>query len=97
MNKIRAYFKVGEKIATSGQPTMAQFSEIAASGYEVIINLALPTSTHALEDEASLVESLGMVYLPIPVSWDSPQLHDLQQFYTAMQEHLAKKNGCIAL
>jgi len=91
MNEIRAYFKVGEKIATSGQPTAEQFSEIAGSGYDVVINLALSTSTHALENEASIVQSLGMAYIHIPVSWESPQLSDLQQFYEAMHQHKAKK------
>ncbi|GAB1235465.1 protein tyrosine phosphatase family protein [Ferrigenium sp. UT5] len=91
MNEIRAYFKVGEKVATSGQPTAEQFSEIAGSGYDVVINLALPTSTHALENEASIVQSLGMAYIHIPVSWESPQLSDLQQFYEAMHQHETKK------
>jgi len=91
MNEIQAYFKVGEKIATSGQPTAAQLSEIARSGYGVVINLALPTSTHALENEASIVKSLGMTYIHIPVSWESPQISDLHRFYEAMRQHEAMK------
>jgi protein tyrosine phosphatase (PTP) superfamily phosphohydrolase (DUF442 family) len=88
---IRAYFKVGETIATSGQPTAEQFSGIAGSGYDVVVNLALPTSTYALEDEAAIVQSLGMTYIPIPVSWENPQLSDLQQFYEVMRQHAADK------
>ena len=48
MNHTRVYYKVSENIATSGQPTEQQFSEIAESGYTVVINLALPTSIHAI-------------------------------------------------
>lgn len=32
-----------------------------------------------------------MAYLHIPVSWESPQLSDLQQFYEAMRQHEAQK------
>lgn len=91
MNNIRAYYQVGEKIATSGQPTAEQFSQIAEAAYDVVINLALPTSTHALDNEADIVQSLGMTYISIPVSWEAPQLSDLQQFYACMHQHQSKK------
>ena len=90
MNGIRAYFKVSDLIATSGQPTEDQFSKIADSGYSLVINLALPTSTHAIPNERDIVESLGMSYLHIPVSWDEPKLSDLQQFFAAMQSSEGK-------
>jgi protein tyrosine phosphatase (PTP) superfamily phosphohydrolase (DUF442 family) len=38
------YYQIGDRIATSGQPSKADFDRIAASGYEVMINLALPSS-----------------------------------------------------
>lgn len=91
MIDIRAYFKISENIATSGQPTAEQFVEIANSWYEVIINLAPSTSTYALENEASIVQSLGMTYIHIPVSWESPQLSDLQDFYKVMSENETKR------
>lgn len=91
MDHIRAYYRIDDRIATSGQPTAEQFAEIAKTGYAVVINLALPTSTHAIKDEAALVQALGMAYISIPVSWESPQLTDLQEFYEAMHECKAKK------
>ena len=84
MNGIRAYFKVSDLIATSGQPSEEQFSEIADAGYSLVINLALSTSTYAVPTEREIVESLGMSYLHIPVSWEDPQLSDLQQFFDVM-------------
>ncbi|MFT3930150.1 MAG: hypothetical protein QM709_07610 [Spongiibacteraceae bacterium] len=38
-----------------------------------------------------MVESLGMTYLHLPVSWNEPQLADLQQFFTTMQNSNNKK------
>ncbi len=91
MNGIRAYFKVSDFVATSGQPTEAQFSEIADAGYSLVVNLALPTSTHALANERDIVESAGMTYVHIPVSWETPQLSDLQSFFEIMQSAEGKK------
>lgn len=91
MNDIRAYYKVSDTLATSGQPNAEQFSLIAGAGYSVVINLALPTSTHAIPSEREIVKSLGMSYVHIPVSWDEPQLTDLQRFFAVMQENSDKK------
>lgn len=85
MKDIRAYYNVSDLIATSGQPTIAQFSLIAAAGYRIIINLALPTSSFAIANEGELVESLGMTYVHIPVSWEAPQLSDLHAFFDVMR------------
>ena len=42
------YLKLSESIATSGQPSEAQFAEIAQAGYQLVINLAaLPDGGNA--------------------------------------------------
>ncbi|MYM63423.1 protein tyrosine phosphatase family protein [Pseudomaricurvus sp. HS19] len=91
MDDIRAYFRVDEHLATSGQPTAEQFAGIAAAGYSLVINLALPTSSHAVANEQEIVESLGMEYAHIPVSWEEPQLEDLYRFFDVMQAAQAQK------
>ena len=91
MNSIRACFQVEETLATSGQPEADQFPQIADAGYSVVINLALPTSTHALANERGIVEALGMQYVHIPVSWEEPHLSDLQTFFDAMTAAAGKK------
>jgi protein tyrosine phosphatase (PTP) superfamily phosphohydrolase (DUF442 family) len=91
MNKIRAYYQVNSNLATSGQPTEEQFSIIAQSGYTVVINLAMPTSDFAISNEKEIVNSLGMSYIHIPVSWETPQLKDVQTFFSAMQSNQEKK------
>lgn len=86
MNQIRAYYQASELIATSGQPSEQQFSEIAEAGYTVVINLALPTSTHAIAHESEIVEALGMTYVHIPVIWENPLLADVQNFFSVMKQ-----------
>ena len=60
MEDITNYYLVGENIATSGQPTREQFNKIAAADYQVVVNLALPTSDNAISDEGSIVH---VIYL----------------------------------
>lgn len=81
LTDINAYLLLPQGIATSGQPTADQFAEIQAAGYEVVVNLAMPTSENWLANEAEVVESLGMTYVPLPVVWDYPSLGDAEQFF----------------
>lgn len=53
-------------------------------GIEAVINLALPTSSNALPGEAELVTAQGISYFQIPVEWESPQLDQLEQFFSLM-------------
>ena len=91
MEYIYNYLKISESIATSGQPTKEQFSAIKDSGYQTIVNLALPTSTNALPDEKQVVENLGMQYVHIPVIWENPTLEDLEQFFSVMKANATQK------
>ncbi len=69
-----------EHIATSGQPDRGQFHWIADEGYEVVINLAMHDSNNAIPEEGSLVTSLGMHYINIPVPFDEPTAQHLEEF-----------------
>ncbi len=51
MNKILNYIKINELISTSGQPKIEELELIANEGFEVVINLAMPTTSNALEYE----------------------------------------------
>src|SRR5687768_1338106 len=90
LEKIYNYHRFSEKLATSGQPREEQFDLIKQSGFEVIINLALPTSTNALPDEAAIVQRCGLKYIHIPVLWEKPTRHDLLQFFQVMEENSDK-------
>lgn len=78
-------------MATAGQPTAEQFALIAAAGFQAVINLAIPDSDDALEDEARIVQSLNMDYVHIPVAWEAPSIADIEQFFAALDNHQGQK------
>jgi len=91
MNEILAYYRIFDTLATSGQPTSQQFSAIASDGYEIVINLALPTSKYAIANEREIVSSLGMSYVHIPVDAEKPKVSDVLDFFSVMQSFQNKK------
>ena len=91
MKDIYNYWFYHEKLSSSGMPTAEQMKEIAEAGVKVVINLALKTSQGALENEDTLVQSLGMKYIHIPVEWSDPTRQDLDDFFNAMDAHKEEK------
>lgn len=91
MKDILNYYQVNDKIATSGQPRKEQFAAIAKDGYKLVINLALTSSSNAVLEEDAIVTDLGMVYIHLPVLWESPQLDDVQIFCHLMGIHKLRK------
>jgi protein tyrosine phosphatase (PTP) superfamily phosphohydrolase (DUF442 family) len=81
------FLPLSAAIATAGQPTREQFVAIQRAGYQVVINLALPSSDRAIADEEQLVQQLGMVYIAIPVLWEAPQVDDCDRFFAALEAH----------
>ncbi|MDR3576915.1 MAG: protein tyrosine phosphatase family protein [Anaerolineaceae bacterium] len=78
-------------LGSAGQPERDQFAAIQSAGYQVVINLAMPDSTRAIPEEASLVREQGLEYVYIPVVWVEPQPSDLAAFFRAMDERQDKK------
>ncbi len=91
MNKILNYIKINELISTSGQPKQEEFEYIANEGFEVVINLAMYSSSNALENEDKIVADLNMTYIHIPVNFENPNLADLKLFLTILQSLEANK------
>ena len=91
LDNIFNYLPISDRLASAGQPDRRQFSQIQSAGYQVVINLALPDSDHAIPEEAALVAGLGMEYVYIPVIWTAPQPSDLTDFFKAMDERQEKK------
>lgn len=85
MENILNYIKINELISTSGQPKIEQFEQIKNEDFEVVINLALCSSSNAILNEDEIVTSLGMTYLHIPVDFLNPKISDLKLFLNAMQ------------
>lgn len=82
---IRNFQSIDDRLGTAGQPTEAQFADIAAVGYSVVVNLGLLDPNYCLPDEAEAVASLGMTYRHIPVKFDAPTVEDFRTFVTAME------------
>lgn len=86
LQAIRNFYPYNEMLSTAGQPEADQFRLIKQAGFQCVINLALPDSPYAVENEAELVEKLGLEYIHIPVDFKSPSLDKLEQFFQAMQK-----------
>jgi len=82
---IRNFIPVSERLATGGQPSEQQIRALSAAGFEVVVNLGLLDPRYCLEDEAGLVESLGVAYFHIPVDFRAPQSSDLDMFFNVME------------
>ena len=91
MNKILNYVKINELISTSGQPKIEELELIANEGFEVVINLAVATTSNALENEDKIVSSLNMSYIHIPVDFENPKISDLKLFLNILQALGANK------
>src|SRR4051794_28494248 len=85
LSQITNFVQLTADVGTAGQPTREQFAEIAKAGYAAVVNLALPTSDHALADEGSVVTGHGMSYFHIPVDFKNPTTDDLRTFISTMR------------
>jgi len=85
LTEIYAFRRINDHLATSGQPSAAQFPLIHGAGFEAVINLALATSDNALPNEGGIVSGLGMTYVHIPVNFQTPGDGDFQTFCGIMK------------
>ena len=60
-------FELADKITASGQPKEDGLKEIAKDGYVAVIDLRTTSENRGM-DEQSIVESLGMEYVALPIS-----------------------------
>jgi len=65
---------------TSGQPDSSQLSMLAERGFDLVINLAPPTSQGAVATEGKLVAENGVTYVNIPVDWLNPTYENFALF-----------------
>ncbi len=91
IEKINSYKKNSIKLSTSGQPTEAEFKIIANEGFDVVINLRPEIEMQENFDEKVVVESLGMKYIQIPMTFDTLNTTILSTFFQTMEEYRAKK------
>jgi protein tyrosine phosphatase (PTP) superfamily phosphohydrolase (DUF442 family) len=84
ISEIYNFRAIGDKLATAGQPSEEQLHLIRDAGFEAVINLALPTSDRALSNEGSIVTTVGMAYVHIPVDFKAPSATDFRAFCRVM-------------
>jgi len=90
MSEIKNFLTISDRLACAGQPDEDQLAEIAARGFQVVINLGLADGKYALPDEADSVSRLGLSYYHIPVPFDNPQITEWQSFRSIMDQLEAK-------
>jgi protein tyrosine phosphatase (PTP) superfamily phosphohydrolase (DUF442 family) len=80
----RNFVAISDALATAGQPTEEQLTAVAASGFEVVVNLGLLDPRYCLADEAGSVARLGLAYHHIPVDFTAPGSVELEEFARLM-------------
>lgn len=78
-------------IGSAGHPKADDFASIAATGYQVVINLAMHDADDAIDEEGSLVSKAGMTYIHLPVPWEAPTGEHLKMFIGIMDTLADKK------
>ncbi|MFT3736171.1 MAG: protein tyrosine phosphatase family protein [Rhodocyclaceae bacterium] len=86
VEQIIRFVPISDLLSTSGQPSEAQIAELAAAGYEHVINLALHDDPrYSLPDEPGAVRAAGMTYCHIPVPFAAPSATDFERFCAEMR------------
>jgi len=84
LDAITNLFPIDDRMTTAGQPTAAQIADIAAAGFEVVVNLAMGDAQSGLVGEGDIVAAHGMTFYHVPVVWDAPSLDDFERFVEVM-------------
>lgn len=85
------FLTLSEDLFTGGMPTVDQLEDAARQGVQLVVNLAPHDVIDALPNEEKLVTSLGMLYINIPVLWNTPTRDGLDRFMDVMDENRGKK------
>lgn len=91
LDEIINFRQYSDSFASSGQPTLEQFSAIADQGFERIVYIAFTNNQNALPDADQVVKGLGMEYMHVPVTFDNPLPDDFYAFADSMQRNTGKK------
>ena len=97
MKKIYNYYRIPNLFETSGQPSGEELKSLAKEGFEVVINLASKSILNGkIINEESILRSLQLTYIHIPVDFDNPTEKDFKKFVLSIQKYFDKKNLSIA-
>jgi uncharacterized protein (TIGR01244 family) len=91
LEQIFNFRQIDPLLATAGQPDEAELYDIGRAGYEVVINLGLSEAEYAVANERSIVESQGLSYLHLPVSFQQPAPADFTAFRRQLKALAGRK------
>ncbi len=69
---------IHDRLVTSGLPGEGDFTLMAGSGVDTVINLGGPEDTLSLPEEDRLATAAGLRYLHLPVTFDRPTFADYE-------------------
>jgi protein tyrosine phosphatase (PTP) superfamily phosphohydrolase (DUF442 family) len=84
LTDVLGYVEFSDHIATCGQPSEDQFTDVARLGYTTVVNLGLMDPRYCLADEAGFVFDLGLEYYHLPVDFNMPTIEDFSKFVEIM-------------
>lgn len=79
------WYRLDDRVTTSGQPSEPQLTDLFGLGVRHVINLAPHSHATALPDEQAAVERLGLGYSNIPVDFKHPAPADFRAFCSLME------------
>jgi protein tyrosine phosphatase (PTP) superfamily phosphohydrolase (DUF442 family) len=85
------YVVIDKRIHTAGQPSAETLAGLADYGFDLVVNLAPPSSQGAVAEEGSLVAAAGALYVNIPVNWQQPTAEEFDRFSAVMNEAREEK------
>jgi uncharacterized protein (TIGR01244 family) len=91
MAEIYNFVNVSPELSTSGIIPADRFQRLADESFHVVINLLPDESEHAVQQEAAIIEGLGIEYVYIPVDFADPKPEDFAQFASAMEAARGRK------
>lgn len=81
--EIEKFNSVSDRVATGGQPTIAQIGDLKKEGFHTILCLREPSEYDAAAEEAA-VKAKGLSYLNIPVNKENPRPEQADAFLAAL-------------
>ena len=72
LSQIKNFQFIYERLFSSGQPTAEELKQIKEYGIGTVINLAESDAEHALPHEDKICLDVGLNYIQLPISWETP-------------------------
>ena len=83
-SEIFNFRQIDDRLVTAGQPSEDQLRDLAADGFEAVINIAPIDPRYSLADEQAVAEGGNMLYWHLPVAWEAPGEQDFVDFVGQM-------------